>query len=104
MNYLLVSLASSPSLRAKELAISAIGATASAAEKQIVPYFQQIIDQLKGFLQSSEDEAQLKVQTQAIGGLCVLLFGEGEGGRGYQSWVLAWTHALHRLKIGLHIT
>ena len=72
MEYLLVSLASSPSLRAKELAISAIAATASAAEQQIQPYFQRIIQQLTGFLQATEDEAQLKVQTQAIGGCCWL--------------------------------
>ena len=67
MNYLLVSLTSSPSHKAKELALSAIAATANSAEKEIVPYFQQIITQLTSFLQNTEDEGQLKLQTQAIG-------------------------------------
>ncbi len=41
--------------------------SANAAREEIVPYFSQILYQLKGFLAPTQDEDQLKVQLQAIG-------------------------------------
>ena len=67
MNYLLTSVTTCTNVKAKELALSAIAATAHAAKKDIIPYFQQIVKELTVFLQAGEDEAQVKLQTQSIG-------------------------------------
>ena len=49
---------------------------ANAAKKEIVPYFGNIIEQLKAFLVPAEDEDGLKVQMQAVGE-CVRVCGGG---------------------------
>ncbi len=41
--------------------------SANAAKLELVPYFQQIIDQLKGYLVPTEEEGPFKVQVQALG-------------------------------------
>ena len=40
---------------------------ANAAQKEIVPYFGEIIEQLKLFLAPAQNEDQQKVQMQALG-------------------------------------
>ncbi|KAK2193044.1 hypothetical protein NP493_18g10006 [Ridgeia piscesae] len=72
MTYLMTSLQSTSSVHAKELVISAIGATANAAEDAMVPYFPQIIEELKKYLNPTETESELKVQLQALDTLSVL--------------------------------
>jgi len=72
MTHLLAALSTAVTTHARELAISAIGATANAAKTEIVPYFPQIIAQLKTFLAPTEDEDQLKVQMQSLDTLGVL--------------------------------
>lgn len=72
MEHLVTVLSTSSTSRCKELAISAIGATASAAQEDIVPYFPQIIEHLKVFLAPMGDEDKLKLQIQSIDTLGVL--------------------------------
>ncbi|KAH3769238.1 hypothetical protein DPMN_170487, partial [Dreissena polymorpha] len=73
MEHLLTVLKTSVGLRPKELAISAIGATASAAEKLICPYFEEIINQFRCYLATTDgDEDMFKLQIQAIDTLGVL--------------------------------
>ena len=48
--------------------------SANAAEDAMVPYFPQIIEELKKYLNPTETEAELKVQLQALGELaCSIL-------------------------------
>merc|ERR1712142_730530 len=72
IQHLLMALTTATTTHAKELSISAIGATANAACEEIVPYFDQIINQLKLFLSPTTDEDQLKIQMQALDTLSVL--------------------------------
>ncbi|XP_052817169.1 importin-4-like [Mya arenaria] len=73
MEHLMTVLKTSTTLRPKELAISAIGATASAAEKLICPYFEEIIQQFRGYLVVTEgNEEMFKLQIQTIDTLGVL--------------------------------
>jgi len=41
--------------------------SANAAEDAMVPYFPQIIEELKKYLNPTETESELKVQLQALG-------------------------------------
>ncbi|XP_068205892.1 importin-4-like [Palaemon carinicauda] len=54
------------SVHMKELAISAIGATANAAKEHMVPYFQQIIEMLKGYLTQDQKDETMTLQVQSI--------------------------------------
>ncbi|XP_045193420.2 importin-4-like [Mercenaria mercenaria] len=73
MEHLMTVLKTSTTLRPKELAISAIGATASAAESLICPYFQEIINQFREYLVVTEgNEEMFKLQIQTIDTLGVL--------------------------------
>lgn len=68
---LVVTMATSPSIHGRELAISALGAVANAAEDAIVPFLAQIMAHLKVFLTSGETEDELRLKTQAIDTLSV---------------------------------
>ncbi|XP_041375551.1 importin-4-like [Gigantopelta aegis] len=65
MEHVLSILQTATTVRAKELAISAIGSTACAAKEDMMPYFPQIIELFKTYLNNdeTEDMMQLKVQT-----------------------------------------
>lgn len=71
MEHMLTTLKSANSTRAKELAISAIGATANSAKSLLKPYFADIIEQFKPYLAphseagglSEEDMRKLQIQT-----------------------------------------
>ncbi|XP_062916193.1 importin-4 [Mobula hypostoma] len=71
MERMLMALCSSSSSRVKELAISAIGAIASAAKEALLPYFQAVIVQLKGYLINTSEELR-QVQIQSLETLGVL--------------------------------
>ncbi|XP_031560296.1 importin-4-like isoform X2 [Actinia tenebrosa] len=60
---LLTVLSTSQNTHLKELAISGIGATASAAKENLVPYFPQIVELIKVYLTSTADGNLLQVQT-----------------------------------------
>ncbi|XP_059474979.1 importin-4-like [Neocloeon triangulifer] len=64
MERLLMTLDPRFSIHLRELALSAIGSTAMAAKKNILPYFPHIIEVLKTFLivHASEDDKPLQVQ------------------------------------------
>ncbi|XP_070574661.1 importin-4-like [Ptychodera flava] len=72
METVLSTLQTSQSVHVKELAISAIGATANAAKGHMLPYFQQIIEHLKVYLMNSKLEDDMVLQIQAIDTLGVL--------------------------------
>ncbi|KAL8619425.1 hypothetical protein ACOMHN_011776 [Nucella lapillus] len=76
MNHLLSVLDNSTAVRPRELAISAIGAAATAAStaacEGMRPYFQQIIDHFRGYLVSATDEDTKKLQVISIDTLGVL--------------------------------
>ncbi|XP_037526923.1 importin-4 [Rhipicephalus sanguineus] len=55
-----------PSYRAKELAISAIGSAANATKEAMLPYFPQIIGDLKQYLTEHQSEQNATLRTQAI--------------------------------------
>ena len=55
------------SVKQKQLAISAIGATSNAAKTLMQPYFQEIIEQFKGYLAAGDDENLRKLQIQVLG-------------------------------------
>lgn len=57
---------SAPSYRAKELAISAIGSAANATKEAMLPYFPQIIGDLKQYLTEHQSEQNAVLRTQAI--------------------------------------
>ncbi|XP_056015924.1 importin-4-like isoform X2 [Ostrea edulis] len=71
MEHMLMTLKTSTSTRPKELAISAIGATANSAKELLKPYFADIIEQFKPYLvphseaggMSEEDMRKLQIQT-----------------------------------------
>ncbi|KAK7498967.1 hypothetical protein BaRGS_00009776 [Batillaria attramentaria] len=72
MNHLLSVLKTSSAVRPRELAISAIGAAATAAHEGMKPYFQEIIEHFRGYLVSGTDEDTKKLQVAAIDTLGVL--------------------------------
>ncbi|KAK7114904.1 importin-4-like [Littorina saxatilis] len=72
MNHLLTVLKTSPAVRPRELAISAIGAAATAACEGMKPYFQEIIGHFRGYLVSATEEDTKKLQVAAIDTLGVL--------------------------------
>ena len=67
MEHLISVLKTSSSNRAKELAISAIGATANAAKDAMTPFFQDIIEQFKIYLMAGDNDELRKLQTQTLG-------------------------------------
>ncbi|XP_074616822.1 importin-4-like isoform X2 [Acropora palmata] len=72
MEKLLLALKHSSSVQMKELAISAIGATASAAKEAMLPYFPQIVEFIKEYLSNSESIERNLLRVQAIDTLGVL--------------------------------
>ncbi|XP_069944549.1 importin-4-like isoform X2 [Cherax quadricarinatus] len=66
MERLFAVLAARTSVHMKELAISAIGATANAAKEHMSPYFQQIVEMLKGYLTVDQSEETMTLQVQSI--------------------------------------
>lgn len=60
------------SVKQKQLAISAIGATSNAAKTLMQPYFQEIIEQFKGYLAAGDDENLRKLQIQVLDTLSVI--------------------------------
>ncbi|KAG7158690.1 Importin-4-like [Homarus americanus] len=66
MERLFAVLAAPTSVHMKELAISAIGATANAAKEHMAPYFQQIVEMLKGYLTVDQSEETMTLQVQSI--------------------------------------
>lgn len=66
MERLLIILNCAKSAAVRELAISAIGATAMSATEDMVPYFPQIIGHLKVYLTDAQPEENLSLQIQAI--------------------------------------
>ncbi|KAK4305040.1 hypothetical protein Pmani_023031 [Petrolisthes manimaculis] len=66
MERLFAVLAAPTSVHMKELAISAIGATANAAKEHMSPYFQQIVEMLKGYLTLDQAEETMSLQVQSL--------------------------------------
>ncbi|XP_051051602.1 importin-4 isoform X2 [Phodopus roborovskii] len=66
--------------RTKELAVSAIGAIATAAQDSLLPYFPTIMELIRGFLLTGHEELQL-VQIQSLETLGVLARALGESMR-----------------------
>lgn len=65
MECMLQPLRSPSSPRAKELAVSSLGAIATAAQASLLPYFPTIIEHLRGFLVTGHEDLQ-PVQTQSL--------------------------------------
>ncbi|RMX51322.1 hypothetical protein pdam_00004673, partial [Pocillopora damicornis] len=72
MEKLLVALSPSTSMQMKELAISAIGATANAAKEAMLPYFPQIVEFIKEYLSDTGSIERNILRVQAIDTLGVL--------------------------------
>ncbi|XP_035311518.1 importin-4 isoform X1 [Cricetulus griseus] len=66
--------------RTKELAVSAIGAIATAAQDSLLPYFPTIMELIRGFLLTAHEDLQL-VQIQSLETLGVLARAMGESMR-----------------------
>ena len=66
MDRLFAVLASHASVHMKELVISAIGAAANAAREHMVPYFQQVIELLKGYLTQDQTDDTMSLQVQSL--------------------------------------
>lgn len=66
MERLFAVLAAPTSVHMKELAISAIGATANAAKEHMSPYFQQIVEMLKGYLTVDQADETMSLQVQSL--------------------------------------
>ncbi|KAL6098020.1 ipo4 [Pungitius sinensis] len=71
MDTMLSALNNAENLKIKELAVSAIGAIATAAHELLVPYFLPVIESLKGFLTATTEEMR-SLQTQSLGTLATL--------------------------------
>ncbi|XP_034768784.2 importin-4 [Acipenser ruthenus] len=71
MERMLTSLTCAQSIRIKELSVSAIGAIANAAKGALLPYFQPVIDNLKGYLVNTREEVR-SLQIQSLETLGVL--------------------------------
>lgn len=65
-------MASTNSVHLRELALSAIGATATAAKSALLPYFPQLIEGLKMYLDKTEDEDICTLRPAAIDTLAAL--------------------------------
>ncbi|XP_033113593.1 importin-4-like [Anneissia japonica] len=78
MEKLLHSLQTSKAVHTRELAISAIGATANAAKQNMCPYFQQIMEHLRVYLLASDMGLALVLKIQAVDTLGVLARTIGE--------------------------
>ncbi|XP_071959189.1 importin-4-like [Antedon mediterranea] len=72
MEKLLHNLQTSTAVHTRELAISAIGATANAAKQNMCPYFLQIMEPLRGYLLESDMGSALVLKIQAVDTLGVL--------------------------------
>ncbi|CAH1780460.1 unnamed protein product [Owenia fusiformis] len=73
MEHLITALEADTTVHVKELAISAIGATANAAKEAMFTYFDAVMNSLKPYLDRPHtNEDELKLQTQAIDTLGVL--------------------------------
>ncbi|XP_076111369.1 importin-4-like isoform X2 [Mytilus galloprovincialis] len=60
------------SVKQKQLAISAIGATANAAKTLLKPYFHEIIELFKVYLTAGDEESVRKLQIQVLDTLAVI--------------------------------
>ncbi|RUS88757.1 hypothetical protein EGW08_003474 [Elysia chlorotica] len=79
MGYLLNILKNCPLAKPKELAISAIGGAANAAKEKMQPYFKDVIELFKTYLDGlSEDEEMKKLQLAAIDTMAVFARSIGE--------------------------
>ncbi|XP_067002902.2 importin-4 [Anabrus simplex] len=72
MDRLFTALSPNSSIHLRELALSAIGATANAAKEGMLPYFPRIIDCLKLYLTEDQTEETMCLQIQAVDTLGVL--------------------------------
>ncbi|KAB7499986.1 Importin-4 [Armadillidium nasatum] len=72
MDCLLSILSTPSSVHLKELAISAIGATANAAKSEMVPYFEKIVALLKTYLTEDQPDEKLTLQVQSLDTLAQL--------------------------------
>ncbi|XP_067595518.1 importin-4 isoform X3 [Pseudorca crassidens] len=77
MEYMLQPLRNPSSSRAKELAVSALGAIATAAQASILPYFPTIVEHLREFLLTGHEDLQ-PVRIQSLETLGVLVRAVGE--------------------------
>ncbi|XP_023563485.1 importin-4 isoform X2 [Octodon degus] len=77
MECMLQPLRNPSSPRAKELAVSALGAIATAAQASLLPYFPTIVEHLRGFLLAGHEDLQ-PVQIQSLETLGVLARAVGE--------------------------
>ncbi|XP_029092477.1 importin-4 isoform X1 [Monodon monoceros] len=77
MEYMLQPLRSPSSSRAKELAVSALGAIATAAQASMLPYFPTIMEHLREFLLTGHEDLQ-PVRIQSLETLGVLVRAVGE--------------------------
>lgn len=77
MQCMLQPLQTTCSPRAKELAVSALGAIATAAQSSLLPYFPTIMEHLREFLVTGHEELQ-PVQIQSLETLGVLVRAVGE--------------------------
>lgn len=73
MEKLMTFLTNTKSVNAQELAISAIGAVASAAKESIVPYFIPIIGKLKCYITEKQPDSHMTLQIQALDTLGILV-------------------------------
>ncbi|KAJ1525478.1 hypothetical protein ONE63_010288 [Megalurothrips usitatus] len=78
MESLFVSLNPNNSVHLRELAISAIAATANAAKEDMVPYFPRIMEALRIYLTQEQSDETLCLQIQAVDTLGVLSRTVGE--------------------------
>ncbi|KAE8750906.1 hypothetical protein FOCC_FOCC002334 [Frankliniella occidentalis] len=78
MESLFVSLSPNNSVHLRELAISAIGATANAAGEEMVPYFPKIMESLRIYLTEEQTPETLCLQIQSVDTLGVLARTVGE--------------------------
>ncbi|XP_063239917.1 importin-4-like [Bacillus rossius redtenbacheri] len=72
MERLFTALSPGNSVHLRELALSAIGATASAAKEGMIPYFPRVIEYLKMYLTQEQTEETMCLQVQAVDTLGVL--------------------------------
>ncbi|KAJ8865995.1 hypothetical protein PR048_033519 [Dryococelus australis] len=72
MERLFTALNPNNSVHLRELALSAIGATASAAKEGMVPYFPRVIEYLKMYVTQEQTEDTMCLQVQAVDTLGVL--------------------------------
>ncbi|XP_065727106.1 importin-4 [Phocoena phocoena] len=77
MEYMLQPLRNPSSSRAKELAVSALGAIATAAQASMLPYFPTIMEHLREFLLTGHEDLQ-PVRIQSLETLGVLVRAVGE--------------------------